>query len=316
MTVAVTGSSGLIGSALVERLAANGERVVQLRRPSGRPDPPQPGPAPAERVVSVVWDPAGGTLDEKLLETLGPLGPFDAVVNLAGAGIGDRRWTAERRRLLRESRIGTTRAVVDLATALDPRPRVLVSASAVGYYGDRGEETLTEESAAGRGFLAELCVDWEAAAAAAAPAGVRTVLLRSGIVLTAAGGALGRQVPLFRLGLGGRLGPGTQVRSWISLEDEVSAILRCLEDDALSGPVNATAPSPVSDAELAAALGRALHRPARLAVPAAALRLAFGSDLADEVLLSSARVVPAVLTAHGFEFAHPALDEALRWAFG
>ncbi len=188
-----------------------------------------------------------------------------------------------------------------------------MNASAVGYYGDRGDEILTETSTNGTGFLAGLCRQWEEATAPAADAGIRTVMVRSGIVLAPDGGALSRQLPLFRLGLGGRLGPGTQFRSWISLEDELSALVRCLEDDDMSGPVNLTAPEPVTDADFARSLGRALHRPARLPVPATALRLALGAEMASEMLLGGQRVVPAALNAHGFHFAHPVVDAALRW---
>ncbi len=312
MTVAVVGSSGLIGSALVERLAASGESVVRLLRPTSR-DLGQAASSSGGRVRSVAWDPASG---REAHRALGDVGPIDAIVNVAGAGIGDRRWSARRRAELRDSRILTTRAVVDLVGSLDPAPRTLVSASAVGFYGDRGDEPLTESSTVGDGFLAELCADWERAAAPAADTGVRTVVVRSGIVLAPRGGALGRQVPLFRFGLGGRLGPGTQYRSWISLEDEVAALLRCLEDERVVGPVNLTAPHPVTDADFAAALGRALHRPARLTVPSAALRAVFGAQMAEEFLLASQRAVPEKLAAHGFAFAHPHLDQALRWAVG
>ena len=172
---------------------------------------------------------------------------------------------------------------------------------------------LTETSTNGTGFLADLCRQWEETTAPATGAGIRTVVVRSGIVLAPHGGALGRQLPLFRLGLGGRLGPGTQFRSWITLEDEVSAVVRCLEDDGLSGPVNLTAPEPVTDATFAAALGRALHRPTRLPAPATALRLVLGREMASELLLYGQRAIPAALEAHGFEFAHPDLDDALRW---
>ncbi len=230
--------------------------------------------------------------------------------------IGDKRWSAERKRVIRESRLDSTRLLAETLRTCGPLPRVLVNASAVGYYGNRGVEILTEESSAGTGFLAGLCREWEEATRPATEGGIRTVIVRSGIVLAPRGGALGRQLPLFRLGLGGRLGPGSQYRSWISLDDEVSAIVRCLDDEALSGPVNLTAPEPVTDAEFAAGLGRAVHRPVVLPVPAAALRLALGGEMAAEMLLAGQRVVPAALAARGFEFAHPDLDGALRWAIG
>ncbi|MBV8462297.1 MAG: TIGR01777 family oxidoreductase [Acidimicrobiales bacterium] len=304
--VLVAGASGLIGGALVDRLTRDGRRVLRLQRPETGSASSTPPP----RAVTVPFDPGAGHPSTAALEGLGPI---DAVVNLAGAGIGDRRWSPSRKQALRASRLVTTDAIVDLAGRCDPLPRVLVNASAVGVYGDRGQEVLTETSAAGSGFLAELCRDWEASASRATDLGLRTVLLRSGIVLAPRGGALGRQVPLFRLGLGGRLGPGTQYRSWISLEDEVAVIVRCLDDDGFAGPVNATGPDPVTDADFAVALGRALRRPARLAVPAAALRVALGREMADEMLLSGQRVEPALLRSRGFEFAHPTLDAALSW---
>jgi uncharacterized protein len=300
VNVLVAGSTGLIGTALIGRLEGNGHRVIRLVRSTGRAVPPP----------TVRWDPIGQTYDRR---ACGELGTIDAAVNLAGAGIGDRRWSPGRKQELRDSRLDSTRLLVELLAECTPRPRALVNASAVGYYGDRGDEVLTETSANGTGFLAELCRQWEDATAPAAEAGVRTVRVRSGIVLSPQGGALSRQLPLFRLGVGGRLGAGSQFRSWISLEDEVSALLRCLEDDGLSGPVNLTAPDPVTDAQFAAALGRALHRPARVPAPSAALRMALGGEMASEMLLSGQRVIPAVLQSQGFSFAHPTLDEALRW---
>jgi uncharacterized protein len=300
MNVLVAGSTGLIGTALVNRLENGEHHVIRLVRGD-----PKPSTTPA-----VKWDPRKGSYDR---QALAELGPIDAAINLAGAGIGDRRWSPARRQELRDSRIDSTRSVAELLGECRPRPRALVNASAVGYYGDRGDEILTETSTNGTGFLAGLCRQWEEATAPAADAGIRTVMVRSGIVLAPHGGALSRQLPLFRLGLGGRLGPGTQFRSWISLEDELSALVRCLEDDDLSGPVNLTAPEPVTDADFAVSLGRALHRAVRLPVPATALRLALGTEMASEMLLGGQRVVPAALNAHGFHFAHPVVDDALRW---
>jgi hypothetical protein len=300
MNILVTGSSGLIGSALVDALAAGGHTVVRLVRGGGRPA--------HSMVADVNWDPASGQLD---LATLEAAGPYDGVVHLAGAGIGDRRWTPARRIELMESRTRSTSLLVEALVALDPRPPVLVSASAVGFYGDRGVEELTEHSEAGSGFLADICQAWEAAAAPAAEAGIRTVLLRTGIVLAASGGALGKQLPLFRLGLGGPIGSGLQYRSWITLSDEVRVILHCLTEPSLSGPVNATAPAPATDRALAKALGAALHRPAALPVPSLALKAVLGSDMATEMVLSSQRVLPERLMASGFTFDHPSLDEAV-----
>jgi uncharacterized protein (TIGR01777 family) len=304
----VTGSSGLIGTALTGRLEAGGHRVTRLVR-----HPSATGGGRRQGTADVSWDPDRGTLDRAALERAGP---FDAVVHLAGAGIGDKRWSPARKQVILRSRTASTSLLVDAVVELTPPPPVLVSASAVGYYGDRGDEVLTERSAPGSGFLAEVCSVWEAAAAPAVDAGIRTVLLRTGIVLSADGGVLGRQLPLFRLGLGGRIGSGHQYRSWITLEDEVSVILACIEDAGLSGPVNATAPHPVTDAELARALGAALHRPVVLAVPGAALRLALGSEMATDLVLGGQRVLPDVLQTRGFAFAHAEMDQAVRSVLG
>jgi uncharacterized protein (TIGR01777 family) len=291
--VAVSGSSGLIGTALCRALVGRGDEVVRLVR-----RPPGPGEA--------AWDPAAGRVDE------GALAGTDAVVNLAGAGIGDRRWTPGRRRELVASRVDATSVLARALAAAGERPRVLVNASAVGVYGDRGDELLDETSAPGSGFLADLCRRWEQATAPAAEAGVRVLCVRSGIVLSAAGGALGRQLSLFRLGLGARLGSGRQWVSWISIQDEVGVLLHVLDHDDLHGPVNAVAPGAVTNRQLTAALGRVLRRPAVLAVPAPLLRAALGRELADEALLASQRVRPAVLERSGYRFAHPDLDGALE----
>jgi uncharacterized protein (TIGR01777 family) len=293
MNILVTGSTGLIGTALTDRLAAEGHTVTRLVRSAT-----VTGTASRE----VTWAPDRGQIDVAALERLGP---FDGVVHLAGAGIGDRRWSTARKRVILDSRTQSTRLLV-------ARPPVLVSASAVGYYGNRGDEVLTEESEAGSGFLAEVCQAWEAAARPAADAGIRTVLLRTGIVLSLHGGAWGKQLPLFRLGLGGRMGDGNQYRSWITLEDEIGVVLHGLVDDGLHGPVNATAPEPATDAELAHAVGAVLHRPTVMAVPATALRLALGSEMAGQLVLGGQRVLPRALESRSFRFAHPALDEAVR----
>ena len=318
MNVLVAGSRGLIGTALVRRLAADGHRVTRLVRPTGggRAGGPTGPDAPGGTrgtVDDVSWDPDAGMVD---VDTLEACGPFTGVVNLAGAGIGDRRWSDSRREVILRSRTDATRTLAGALVALAPRPPVLVNASAVGIYGDRGDEVLTERSAPGTGFLADICRAWEQATSTAEQGGVRTVHLRTGIVLAARGGALGRQVPLFRLGLGGRLGPGTQYQSWITLDDEVRAVLRILVDGNLEGPVNATSPEPATNAEVASALGRALHRPARLAVPAPALRLALGRRMADELLLGGQRVLPGRLDDVGFVFDQPHLDGALASVLG
>jgi hypothetical protein len=300
MRILVTGSSGLVGTALVRRLEQEGHVVVRLvrgTRPSG-----------AQR-DTVTWDPAGGSMDRDGLQRSGP---FDAVVHLAGAGIGDRRWSPDRKKVILESRTTSTALLVESLLGLPSRPPVLVSASAIGFYGVRGDEELTETSSPGTGFLAEVCQAWESATTPASGAGIRTVLVRTGIVLSRTGGALGKQLPLFRLGMGGRMGSGHQFRSWITLDDEVGVVTHCIGDDGLSGPVNATSPKPATDAELAKALGAALGRPAVLAVPAPALRLVLGTEMAEELVLGGQRVLPAVLTSRGYEFAHTDLGEALR----
>jgi uncharacterized protein (TIGR01777 family) len=280
MRVAVSGSHGLIGSALVTSLERDGHEAVRLGRSFRGP---------------------------------GAVPPADAIVHLAGEGIGNRRWNDEhKRRVIESRRRGTTelaQALADLPA--DARPEVLVSASAVGFYGDRGDEVLTEDSGGGTGFLAEVCHAWESATQPAEQAGIRVVHPRTGLVLAAGGGALGKQLPLFRLGLGGRMGPGTQWQSWITLDDEVAAIRHCIDTPALDGPVNLAAPNPVRNAEFTRALGHALHRPTVTVAPAFALRLALGREMADELLLASQRVSPKRLQDTGFTFAHPHLPQAL-----
>jgi uncharacterized protein len=302
LNILLTGSSGLIGTALIDRLSGEGHRATRLVRGT---------PSHGGRAIDVGWDPDRGAIDVTGLERAGP---FDGVVHLAGAGIGDKRWSAERKATILESRIESTRLLVDALGRLSTPPPTLVSASAVGWYGDRGDEMLTEASTPGTGFLAEVCQAWEAAAQPAAQLGIRTVHLRTGVVISGTGGALGKQLPLFRLGLGGRMGTGQQYRSWIALDDEVSVILRCLGDAELRGPVNATAPHPVTDGDLARSLGAALKRPSVVAVPAVALRVALGREMADELVLGGQRVLPAALQSVGYEFAHAHLDDAVRAA--
>jgi hypothetical protein len=309
MHLLVTGSSGLIGTALVDAATARGDTVTRLFRRSSTPG----GGARPAGVTDVTWDPDAGHVD---LDALTAGGPVDGVVHLAGAGVGDKRWTPARKRVIVESRTRGTDLVARTVADLDPRPAVLVSASAVGWYGDRGDDVLDESEPAGSGFLAGVCVEWEAATVPAEAAGVRTVHLRTGIVLSPTGGALAKQLPLFRLGVGGRIGSGRQYRSWITLDDEVAAILHCLDAADLSSAVNATAPAPATDAELARALGAALHRPAVLPVPAAALKVALGTEMATDMVLASQRAVPSRLTASGFTFRHGGLDEAVRSVLG
>ncbi len=326
MNVLASGTHGLIGSALVGSLRADGHRVVRLVRRPEDPDAPttrrhtsedpaehQRTDADAANEDEVRWDPTTGFIDRGALEARGP---FDAAVNLGGAGIGDRRWTVARRRLIVASRREPTRLLANTLATLSPRPEVLVSASAVGYYGDAGSRALPESAASGDGFLAEVCRTWEASTTPATDAGIRVVLLRSGIVLARTGGMLGRLLPLFRLGLGAKLGSGRQYVSWITLRDEVAVIEAAMTDQRLSGPVNAVAPGPVTNAEFTANLGRALHRPSVLAVPSVALRVAAGRELADELLLSGQRAQPVRLQSIGHRFDDPDIDRALASLLG
>ena len=292
LTVAVTGASGLLGRALVPFLTAGGHRVLRLVRRA-------PGPG------EIGWDPSTGTIDAAALEGV------DVVVHLAGENIAGGRWTAARKRRITASRLDGTRLLAGTLAGLKRKPAVLISASAVGIYGDRGDEILTEASGTGPGFLAELGVAWEAAADPARQAGIRLVLPRLGIILTPGGGALERMLTPFRLGLGGPLGSGRQWMSWLTLDDAIGIIHRAMTDGAIEGALNAVAPEPVTNADFARTLGQALHRPAVIPVPALALELAFG-ELAREALLASQRAIPAVLTAHGFPFRDPSLLPALQ----
>jgi uncharacterized protein (TIGR01777 family) len=290
--IAITGSSGLIGTALRGSLDADGHTVVPIVRAASGPG-------------AVTWDPAAGRLDPADLEGL------DGVVHLAGAGIGDHRWTEAYKRVVMESRRTGTHLLADALAATTDRPPVLVSGSAIGFYGDRGDEVLTETSGAGTGFLTEICREWEGGTASAAAAGIRVAHLRSGIVLDRTGGALAKLLPLFRVGLGGRMGSGRQWMSWITLTDEVEVIRFLLTHD-VRGPVDATAPNPVTNATFSKELGRALHRPAVVPVPAFGPRLLLGRELADELLFASQRVLPAALTDAGYVFRHRELAPALR----
>jgi hypothetical protein len=302
MRVLVTGATGFIGSALVSHLRREGHTVHRVVR-----SVPVDGDA--------VWLGRNGDLDTSRLpgDTLSGL---DAVVHLAGASIAGGRWTARRREELVKSRTVTTRALAGALAGCDDPPAVLVSGSAVGWYGSRADEWLDEESSAGEGFLAELCRQWEEATSPASDAGIRVVHLRTGIVLGPGGGALAPQLRLFRLGLGGRLGSGRQWTSWISLQDQVGVIGKAISDASLAGPVNATSPEPVTNDQFTLALARALSRPALLPVPATALRVILGRDLADQLLLASQRVRPLRLEAAGYPFARPTIDDALQAAVG
>ena len=295
MKIVVRGSTGLIGSALVPRLVGEGHEVVPLVR---RRVPP------GERAFS--WDPEAGTIDRAGLEAAG----IDAVINLAGENVFG-RWTPAKKQRIRESRVLGTRLVADAIAGFAPPPRVLLAASAVGYYGDRGEEVMTEGSAAGDDFLAHVARDWEAATAGAGAAGIRVHNLRFGVVLTPTGGGLGKMLLAFRVGLGGPVGSGNQYFSWIALDDAIKAILHVLATPNLAGPVNITSPTPVTNREFAKTLGKVLGRPAVVTAPAFALRMAFGTEGAA-MLQSGQRVVPARLLESGFRFCYDTLEPALR----
>jgi uncharacterized protein len=291
----ISGASGLIGSALTRELTGQGTAVFRLARDS------TPSDAQAIRWNPQAEDPVSGQ---------GQLEGFDAVIHLAGANVGH-RWTRAYKREIVESRVQTTLALVRLLGQLQRPPEVFLCASATGIYGDRGDEILTENSHPGAGFLAETCIAWESAAQVASKAGIRVVHLRFGVVLAAEGGALARMLPIFRLGLGGRLGSGRQWMSWISLPDLVSATSHIIHNPKIAGPVNLTAPEPVRNSEFTRILAQTIHRPAIFPAPAFALRLALG-EMADEALIAGARVLPERLTGSGFQFQHRQLAKALQ----
>jgi hypothetical protein len=291
-SVLVTGSSGLVGQALMERLARRGQKTQRLVRSAG--------------TEGVLWDPQNGTLDSASIAA-------NAVVHLAGESIADGRWSAKKMEAIRSSRVRGTRLLAESLARLEQPPKVLVSASAIGFYGEGGDRVLTEGTAAGTSFLSEVCEQWERATEPARAAGIRVVNLRIGVVLSADGGALQKMLLPFKLGLGGRIGDGKQFMSWILLDDLVSVICRALDDERLAGPVNATAPNPVSNEEFTKTLGRILRRPTIAPMPAFAARAAFGK-LANELLLASLRVQPRKLLERGFAFEQPQLEGALRAA--
>jgi uncharacterized protein (TIGR01777 family) len=297
MKVLVTGSHGLIGSELVAELRADGHTVTPLVR--GRAGPGE-----------AAWDPAAGTVDTAALEG------HDAAVHLAGVGIGDHRWTPDHKRAVLESRVQGTGLLARTLASLTGPPAVLASGSAVGFYGDRGDEELTEASGPGTGFLAGVVRQWEAAAAPAADAGIRVAYLRSGVVLSTKGGALKKQLLPFKAGIGGRLGSGRQYFSWIAMNDHLAATRHVLATESLSGPVNVSSPAPVPNAEFTKALGRVLGRPTVMPVPTPALNLLFGREMVAEMMLGGQRVLPAALQASGFEFRHPEIEPALRHELG
>ena len=293
MKILITGASGLIGQALTKQLNATGHTTVAaVRREPRRND-------------EVQWNPTTGEMSPSAFDGV------DAVVHLAGAGIGDKRWTDTYKMEILQSRTLGTALLADTMASLDKKPSVFLSGSAIGIYGVRDDTELGEDAAIGTGFLADVCRDWEAASASASAAGIRTVLLRTGIVLSPKGGALKKQLPLFKLGLGGKFGNGKQWQSWISITDEVNAIIHLLTSN-LSGAVNLTAPNAVTNAEFTRVLASVVSRPAILPIPSFGPKLLLGGELADALLFTGQRVVPNALVADGFHFAHPTLDVALR----
>ena len=292
MKIVISGASGLIGTQLVKTLKSNGHEVVQLvRRTAG--------------AGQIMWDPKSGKLDPASLEGC------DAIIHLSGAGIGDKRWSDAYRKEILDSRTATTSLLANTIASLQRKPSVFLSGSAIGIYGARGDEQLTETSAHGTGFLADVCKQWEAAAKPAIDAGVRTVFLRTGIVLSPKGGALKKLLPLFRLGVGGKFGNGKQWQSWISMDDEVASIIHLLTAN-VSGAVNLTAPQPVTNAEFTKVLARVVKRPAIVPVPTFAPKILLGGELADALLFTGQRVMPQALTASGYVFKHSTLESALR----
>jgi uncharacterized protein (TIGR01777 family) len=293
MDVAITGSHGLIGTALIDALTKAGHKPIRLVRG-------------AAATGEVAWDPTAGKLDANALNGV------DAVINLAGAGIGDHRWTPAYKAELVESRTKGTTLLATTIASLDRKPAVFLSGSAIGFYGN-SDQPLDETATAGTGFLPDLCVAWEAAAQPAADAGIRTALLRTGIVLSAKGGALKKQLPLFKIGVGGRMGSGKQWQSFISINDHIAAVLHLLQSS-IAGPVNLTAPNPVTNSEFTKALARAIHRPAVFPIPSFGPKLLLGGELAQNLLFDGQRVLPTKLIADGFAFAHPTIGEALTAA--
>jgi uncharacterized protein (TIGR01777 family) len=290
--ILMTGSSGLIGSALIKALGDTGRNVVRLVRQSSPPS------------GALSWDLVADHMDSAMLQGA------DAIIHLGGENLSDGRWTAQKKRRIATSRIQPTRLLARTASQMQKPPRILLCASAIGFYGDRGEELLTEDSPPGHGFVADVCQQWEQASAPAAAAGIRVVHARFGVVLSAAGGALAKMLTPFRLGLGGMMGSGRQYVGWICLDDAVAAMLHLLGRSQLSGPVNLVAPQSVTNRELTKSLGRALRRPTLFPLPAFAARLLLG-EMADELLLASTRVIPKRLQEDGFAFRHPDLDGAL-----
>ena len=295
--VVVSGASGLLGTALTELLSANGHEVIRLVR--GKPSV----------VGEVAWDPSAGKLDAA--EVAGA----DAFIHLSGENVSEGRWSDERRKRIIDSRTQTTELIARTIAKMKKKPSVFVSASAIGFYGSRGDDLLDETSPTGGDFLADVCRRWEAATAEASDAGVRTVKLRFGVVLSVRGGALAKLLPIFKMGLGGRVGDGRQYMSWVSMPDAIRASSFALSEDGLSGAVNVVAPNPVTNRELASTLGRVLGRPSFFPVPKVAIDLAFG-EMGRETVLASQRVTPRKLLDAGFKFEHATLESALRFELG
>ena len=294
MKILISGASGLVGMALVTDLRSQGHSVARLVRPGSVPSS-----------GDIAWDPITATIDVSAMEAA------DAVVNLSGASIAQGRWTPARRAVIRSSRIDTTRVLVDALSSLRQKPRVFVCASAIGFYGDRGDEILTESSAIGTDFLSPLVGDWEAEAIRAEAAGIRTVLLRFGVILSSEGGALPQMLMPFKFGLGGRLGSGKQWMSWVALEDAVGIICSSITNEDLAGPLNVVAPNPLTNSDFTRVAASVLRRPAIFAAPEFALRIALG-EMADALLLTSQRVIPERLMATGYSFRLPEFEAALR----
>lgn len=294
MKILVSGSHGLVGKALLRSLIGDGHEVIRLVRGEHALGSPQVG-----------WQPQQGRIDVEHLEGI------HAVVHLAGESIASGRWSAEKKKAIRESRVKGTALLSDALAQLSRPPSVFLSASAIGYYGDRGDESLTEKSAPGKDFLSSVCVEWEAATRPAVEKGIRTIYTRFGIILDPNEGALGKMLPPFRMGVGGRVGDGKQWMSWIALDDVVNGLKFLIEDESIKGPVNFVAPEPVRNAEFTKTLGRVLNRPTFFPIPAFGARLAFG-EMADALLLSSQKVEPSVLEDNGLMFSWPTLEPALR----
>ena len=298
MNVLISGASGLVGSELVTFLTQNGHHIKRLVRKEPKAD-----------ANEIKWEPASSEIEQTALEGL------DAVVHLAGENIAGGRWTSQRKALIRDSRVQGTRLLSETLAKLERPPKVLVSASAIGFYGDRGNEVLNEESNPGSNFLAQVCKEWEAACEAAGKKDIRVVNLRFGVILSAAGGALAKMLLPFKMGVGGVVGSGSQYMSWIAIDDAVGAIQHALLTESLHGAVNVVAPTPVTNREFTKTLGRVLKRPTLFPMPAFAARLAFG-EMADELLLASTRVEPAKLISNNFQFQFPELEDGLRHVLG